>query len=289
MTQSTKTTVEVEAPAKVNVCLVVTGRRPDGYHDVATVMAPLALADRLTITIEAGRGLSVRGDGPGCPPDEKNLAGQAALAFLGAAGVEARLAIRLVKNVAVGAGLGGGSSDAAATLLALNGHFGRPLGNDKLWRLARRLGSDVPFFLAGGWAFASGRGEYVTRVRGPREVPLLLASPERGIPTARVYRALTPADLAATVDPLWNLLSHLEEEVEAWWEAGVNSLEAPALRLFPVLAKLKAALAELGYENARLSGSGGTFVAPRGAEGTAQEAAAVLTAQGYRAALTATR
>ncbi|UCH78287.1 MAG: 4-(cytidine 5'-diphospho)-2-C-methyl-D-erythritol kinase [Candidatus Coatesbacteria bacterium] len=289
MTKLTKTTLEVEAPAKVNVCLVVTGRRPDGYHNVATVMAPLALADRLTITVDAGRGLTVRGDGPGCPPDEKNLAGQAALAFLAAAGVEACLDLHLVKNVAVGAGLGGGSSDAAATLLALNGHFGRPLGDDKLWRLARRLGSDVPFFLAGGWAFASGRGEYVTRVRGPREVQLLLASPDRGIPTARVYRALEPSDLAANADPCWEVLARLEEEAEAWWEAGVNTLEAPALRLFPVLAELKAALAELGYENARLSGSGGTFVAPRGEERTAREAQEALTARGYRVALTATR
>lgn len=284
-----ETKLEVDAHAKVNVCLLVGGRRADGYHDVATVMAPLELADALTVTITAGRGVNVSCDGAGVPAGERNLAGRAALAFLGAAKVEARVDVHLVKKVPVGAGLGGGSSDAATMLTALNGHFGRPVGEDALWRLARRLGSDVPFFLHPGWGFATGRGDFVTAVTGPAGVPLLLAAPSRSVQTARVYQALTADEYAPDADALWTVLARLDGAPAAWWPAGENSLESPALRAFPFLDKLKRALAELGVEDARLSGSGGAFAAPAVDGEKARAAASELTARGYWATVTATR
>jgi 4-diphosphocytidyl-2-C-methyl-D-erythritol kinase len=283
-----ETKLQVDAHAKVNVCLLVGGPRADGYHDVATVMAPLELADALAVTVGEGRGVRFTCDGAGVPPGEGNLAARAARAFLTAAKVEGRVDVHLTKNVPVGAGLGGGSSDAAAALRALNEHFGRPLGPDALWRLARSLGSDVPFFLAGGWAFAAGRGEFVTRVRGPAGAPFLLTAPRRSVPTARVYKALAADDYAADAGPLWEVLARLGGQAPAWWAAGENSLQAPALRAFPFLEELRRTLVELGVDGARLSGSGGAFAAPAPDSDKAQAAAAELEARGYWAAVTAT-
>jgi 4-diphosphocytidyl-2-C-methyl-D-erythritol kinase len=273
----------------VNVCLLVGGKRADGYHDVATVMAPIALADALTVDVrEGGRGIRVSCDGDGVPNGKRNIAGQAAAAFVAAAGVKAAVAIRVEKNVPVGAGLGGGSSDAAATLAALNEHFAKPLGRDALWTLARRLGSDVPFFLDGGWGFATGRGEFVTRVRGPARVPLLVAAPRRRVPTARVYQELAAGDYAANADAAWRVLAALDGPAPAWWAAGENSLARPAARAFRFLAELERALSDLGYGDARLSGSGGAFVAPADDDDRARAAAAELSAGGYWAVVTAT-
>jgi 4-diphosphocytidyl-2-C-methyl-D-erythritol kinase len=256
-------------------------------------MAPLDLADGLIVEIEEGPPeVAVTCEGrKGAPDGQGNLAAKAAAAFLAAAGLEASIRIRVRKEIPVGAGLGGGSSDAGLTLRTLNEHFGRPLGDDAEWRLARDLGSDVPFFLNGGWAYATGRGEFVTAVSGPEEVPLLLAAPDRGIPTPRVYRELTPEDFAADLDPVWNVLANLDKPAEDWWGAGRNSLEESASRAFPVLAELKTALRELGFANARLSGSGGTFVAPVAAGDipAAEEAVEELTAAGHWSILTTTR
>jgi len=271
------------------VCLLVAGKRADGYHDVATVMAPLTLADVLTVDVrEGGRGVSVRCDGTGVPNDERNIAARAAAAFLNATRVEAGVTLHIAKNVPVGAGLGGGSSDAAATLRALNERFGRPLGRDALWDIAGRLGSDVPFFLDGGWGYATGRGEFVTRVRGPAGAALLVAVPRQGVSTARVYDEFAAEDYAASVDAAWRVLAALDAPAAAWWAAGENSLARPASRAYPFLEQLHSTLAELGYGHARLSGSGGAFVAPAGDEEKATAAAAELATRGYWAAVTAT-
>ncbi|NIT36720.1 MAG: 4-(cytidine 5'-diphospho)-2-C-methyl-D-erythritol kinase [candidate division Zixibacteria bacterium] len=280
--------IETGAPAKVNVCLLVAGRRADGYHDVATVLAPLALADSLAIQVKGGRGVHVSSDGAGVPEGEKNLAGQAASALLGAAQIKAAVRIHIAKKIPVGTGLGGGSSDAAATLKTLNEHFGRPLGEDGLWRLARRLGSDVPFFLKNSWAFAAGRGELVTRLRGPAGVRLLVAAPRRSVSTARVYGALTPDEYVREATALWEVIARLEQPAAAWWAAGKNSLEAPACRAFRFLNELKSALVDLGFDAARLSGSGGAFVTPAADEEKAKKAVAELTSRGYWATTTAT-
>lgn len=285
---TTEAKIEVDAHAKVNVCLLVGGPRADGYHDVATVMAPLELADALTITFGEGRGVHFSCDGAGVPAGDRNLVARAARAFLAAAKLEGRVDAHLKKNVPVGAGLGGGSSDAAAALRALNEHFGRPLGPDALWRLARNLGSDVPFFLNGGWGYAAGRGEFVTRVRGPAGAPFLLAAPRRSVPTMRVYGALTADDYAADAGPLWEVLARLGGPAGVWWTAGENSLQAPALRAFPFLGELRETLTELGVDGARLSGSGGAFAAPAPDADKARAAAAELDARGYWAAVTAT-
>jgi len=288
MTGDSEARREVLAPAKVNVALLVAGRRPDGFHDLLTLMAPLTLADRLTVEVAAGEGVAIACGERAVPNDERNLAARAALAFLDEAGLRRRVTIGLEKVVPVGAGLGGGSSDAAAVLAALNDLLGRPLSADRMWRLALTLGSDVPFFLVGGWALAAGRGEHLTRVRGPAGVPLLVAAPRRGISTPRVYQAVTPGDYAADAGALCGLLARLGRPASEWWPRGVNSLMAPAMRAYTLLARLARRLGELGFAEARLSGSGGAFVAPAVDAARAEAACAALAAEGYWAAVTAT-
>lgn len=278
----------VFARAKVNVTLLVTGVRPDGYHNILTVFAPLVLADKLVVTVGPGKGVVVKSNNPAAPGSEKNLAARAASAFLHAAGVTARVEIDLEKNVHVGAGLGGGSSDAAAVLRTLNERWRNVFDADALWRLAWSLGADVPFFLLDGWALGAGRGEILTPLRGPKEVPLLLAAPRRGIPTAKVYAALAPRDFVSSADPVWRVIARLSGDVGDWWREGVNSLEEPACRSFPILKKVKAKMADLGFDNARLSGAGGAFVAPVIDRCKAQAAAAALRAAGFWSVVTAT-
>ncbi len=288
MPNGNETTAEVPAPAKVNVSLIVTGRRADGYHDLATIMAPVTIADDLKIKITDGRGVHLTCADPGVPADGRNLAARAAQVFCAAAQTAARVEIHLKKRVPVGAGLGGGSSDAAAVLKALNEMWGAPLSEDTLWRLARTLGSDVPFFLNRGWALATGRGEFITRVAGPAGTPLLLAAPRRSIPTPRVYQSLGETEYATDAGPIWDVLAALGEPAATWWAAGANSLEPPARRVFPLLNDLRGELAELGYENARLSGSGGAFVAPVEDPTRAARAVTALTTLGYWAEVTTT-
>ncbi len=145
-------------PAKVNLYLRVVGRRPDGYHEVVTVMQPLSLADVLTVDL-AGESIQLMCDQPGLPQGEENLVWRAARRFQEETGQPRGVRLRLSKNIPVAAGLGGGSSDAAGTLLALNALTGKPLADSRLHHLAGRLGADVPFFSAGSrrWGAAAVR------------------------------------------------------------------------------------------------------------------------------------
>ncbi len=276
--------LSVRAYAKVNVVLLVAGKRADGYHDVVTLLAPIALADDVDVAITSGADVTLDVTGADIPADERNLAFRAAALYRKTTAWRPGVHIALGKNVPVGAGLGGGSSDAAAVLKAM---AGRPLGADDLWRLAREIGSDVPFFLFNGWAVAAGRGEYITSVAGPAATPLLLAAPRRGIPTGRVYAAVNPTDWAAAPAPLWETLAALGAGVRAWWPRGTNDLEGPAIRTFPILGALKARLTDVGFGHARLSGSGGAFVAPV-ETADAAAARAALENDGWWSALTTT-
>jgi 4-diphosphocytidyl-2-C-methyl-D-erythritol kinase len=287
-TSNPKDAVTLAAPAKINVTLLVTGKRADGYHELATLLAPLALADQITVRRSAAPGVRLEVAGADLPNDERNLAYRAAAAVIAAADLPFGFDLRLTKNVPVGAGLGGGSSDAAAVLTAANDIAGSPLSADALWRLGRGLGADVPFFLGTGWALATGRGEFLTRVRGPAGVRFLLVAPAEAVSTARVYAEVTAADYGRDADGLWDLIARLEEPVAAWWPRGVNNLEAAATRVVPPLADLKKLLTESGFPTARLSGSGGTFVAPAPDREAAEATAGVLRARGYRAAVTTT-
>ncbi len=236
-------------PAKVNLYLRVLGKRPDGYHELVTVMQPLSLADELTVT-PGGPGLNFSCDHPGLPRGKGNLVWRAARAFEEAAG--RRLAVRLTlkKRIPVAAGLGGGSSDAAAALLALNQLADGPLSQDELHRLARQLGADVPFFLEDGPAVARGIGE----VLAPLDLPpywYVLLNPGVRLSTRWVYENLDLTRLApGPQKEAWD-----PERPQVWVR---NDLQGVAVGRFPELAARLSQLQQLGAVAAAVSGSGPT-------------------------------
>lgn len=234
--------MQVRAHAKINWALRVTGKRDDGYHDIETLFQTISLHDTLTFR-ESDR-LTLTCDDPTIPTGDTNLVLRAARA----AGA-GKLAIELRKRIPAGGGLGGGSSDAAATLEAL--------GAANAKDIALSLGSDVPFFLTGGTAYATGRGEIITPLPRVTGVPLLLLFPEERVSTARAYAMLRrfspPLGIAryrAMIDD--GLLAHAGELI--------NDFEEPIFDALPQLRRLKSWLIETGAAWAAMSGSGSTMV-----------------------------
>ena len=189
----------IQAPCKINLHLAIGERRPDGFHDLESLFVTLALGDTLRFEHSAEKGAYLRFSGhllvvPAQEiPPEKNLVTRAVSLFRERTGFSTGLSIRLDKRVPVGAGLGGGSSDAASTLLALNAFSGAALSMDELGEMAAILGSDVPFFLSGGAAFVSGRGEKIEPVSVPRGLWVILLMPPFASDTASAFRLLDEA------------------------------------------------------------------------------------------------
>ena len=246
----------VQAPAKVNLWLRVLGRRPDGFHDLETLMVPLALADAVTLTTTGEQGgIEFHCDDPTLPTDGSNLAVRAATAFYERAGFQPQLRLELAKRIPHGAGLGGGSSDAASVLLGLNQLHEFPLSPEILAELAAMLGSDVPFFLARGPALCRGRGERVEPVPVFPEgsLPLLLLKPPFGVPTPWAYSRWRDAREIPGV--------RYEAQTFPWGEL-VNDLERPVFEKFVFLATLKGwLLGQPEVAGALMSGSGSTTLA----------------------------
>ncbi len=189
-----KRAVSVPAYAKVNLFLDVVGKRPDGYHSLVTLFERIDLADRLTVELTGDGRIECLCDSPQVPVDGTNLAVRAAFAYRQATNDSLGIRIQLKKQIPVAAGLGGGSSDAAATLLALQQLSSNRLSEAELDRIARQLGSDVPFFLAQRpWALGRGRGEELEPVTFPMSLWHLLVYPNVPISTRAVYQAFTPS------------------------------------------------------------------------------------------------
>lgn len=241
------------APAKVNLSLRVLGRREDGFHDIETRMVPLALADQVRLAPGERDGIEFLCDDPTLPADGNNLAVRAATAFCERADCTPRLRLELTKRVPHGAGLGGGSSDAATVLLGLNEFHGFPLLPETLDGLAAGLGSDVPFFLVRGAAICRGRGERVEPAEFSYRLPLLLLKPPFGVPTPWAYGRWREARKIPGV--------RYAAQVFSWGEL-VNDLERPVFEKYVFLATLKGWLLEQPeVAGALLSGSGSTTLA----------------------------
>jgi 4-diphosphocytidyl-2-C-methyl-D-erythritol kinase len=179
--------MKILAPAKINLTLEIIGRRSDGYHDLATWMAPVGLYD--SIEIEFGETPSFVSNVPELKEDSSNLVIRAVETFRQAASIDATYNIRLEKVIPLGAGLGGGSSDAAATLLLLNALHRLPLNRSQIHRLSADLGSDVAFFIDARSAWCTSRGEIMEPHEFPRGLWVLLSKPGFGVSTAEAYRA----------------------------------------------------------------------------------------------------
>ncbi len=246
--------IVLHAHAKINLWLRILAREHGtGYHQIETAFCRLRLADELCLeSVPEGFELTVEGTDLG-PPDS-NLVTRAAAAFRDATGIDPAVQVRLHKRIPAGAGLGGGSSDAATTLLALNRIHGWPLDGAALHRLACLLGADVPFFLGGAaLALAWGRGDRLLSLPAPPAASVCLICPATPIPTADAYRAWDEAADCVPVPPLEpaDLLS---------WETiagrAHNDFEAVATRWIPDLAAIRGALLDAGARFARLTGSG---------------------------------
>ncbi|MCC7493904.1 MAG: 4-(cytidine 5'-diphospho)-2-C-methyl-D-erythritol kinase [Fimbriimonadaceae bacterium] len=249
--------LRIATAAKVNLTLEMLRRRPDGYHDLASVFCAIELWDELTFTPSPDLRLSVQG--AHLPCDERNLCWRAATGLAALAGVRPAVSIAVRKQIPVGGGLGGGSGNAAGTLAALRQFWRLAVPAAELARLAAELGSDVPFFLHGGTALAAGRGEQLTPLPALTGYRVVVLAPAAGVSTGAVYGALRdfrPAAGAASATLATALRAGAVPAPETWL---VNDLEAPAAAISPTVAADRAVLQQLDLPPWRLSGSGGSW------------------------------
>jgi 4-diphosphocytidyl-2-C-methyl-D-erythritol kinase len=245
--------VRLRALAKINLDLRVLHSRPDGYHEIRTIFQTISLADTIDVAFRRARRTAIQITGADDIPD--NLMVRAAELALDAMRITGRVEFRLRKRIPMGAGLGGGSSDAAAVLLALPVLAGRRLDLPRLMQLAAQLGSDVPFFLQGGAAVALGRGTELYPLPDCPPRRGLLIAPGVHVSTAAAYRALAPR---LTTESQQNKIVSFQSR--AWGELGdgpaVNDFETVVFEQFPQLARLKQRLVKLGANPAMMTGSG---------------------------------
>ncbi len=266
----------LRAPAKINLCLSVLGRRPDGYHDVDMVMQAVGLYDLVTVERTA-EGLSVFCSAPGVPEGGGNIAWRAGRVLLDRAGAGAGLQITIEKQIPVAAGLGGGSSDAAAVLVAGNALLGTGLSREELARIGTGLGMDVPFFLHGPTARAQGRGEVLTDLAPPAPFWVLLANPGFAVSTAWAYQSL---NFGLTKKVNCNNIASLPVGKIA--EMLHNDLETATAAAHPVIREMEQALIEAGALGARMSGSGPTVFGVFPDEQACRGAVSALGPRGWR-------
>lgn len=246
-------TCKIKTPAKLNIRLKVTGRRPDGYHDLVSVMVPVTVFDDLEFRVLDEERIRLSCDGFEVPADEDNLVWRAASAFFSRAGLQGGVSISLKKGIPVAAGMGGGSSDAAATLLALNDMWSRPLSLEDLHPIATRLGADVPFFLLGRPSLARGIGEILEPIREWPPTWYVIVTPRLEISTAWVYGQLK-LKLTSKEDDY--IIENLKKGSFKVSELLENDLETVTCVRYPVIETIKETLREAGAEGAMMTGSG---------------------------------
>ena len=249
----------IKAPAKINLFLRVIGKRPDGYHDLHSLMCPVGLFDTLTLMFDQP-GISVACEHPDVPEDSTNLVVRAATHFFKAAfadppAFETGVHIAIQKQIPVGAGLGGGSSDAAAVLKALNDHFGTPLSIADLKRVGARIGADIPFFICSGPCVATGIGDRLKAFSGLFPYVAVLVYPNASVSTAWVYKNL---NLRLTKDKKKLSNFHFDGRFFNIDKHLVNDLEPVTQQALPVISNIKRLLLENGAAGAMMSGSGST-------------------------------
>ncbi len=258
--------------AKINLTLDILGLRDDGYHEIATVMQSLALADTLTLTRQE-EGITLTVDLPGLEADERNLAHRAAALVMKECGVRGGVHIDIAKRIPVAAGLAGGSADAAATLRGMNELYGLGLSDAELCALGAQIGSDIPFSLMGGTIFATGRGEIMRRVADFPETPIVLAKPQVSVSTPWAYRSYDahPPEYHPNNAAFLDALARGDRTRCA--DLICNVLEPVTEAVHPVIGDYRARMQEHGAICAMMSGSGPTVFGLFTDERTAADAA----------------
>jgi 4-diphosphocytidyl-2-C-methyl-D-erythritol kinase len=244
--------MQVLAPAKINLSLKILGRREDGFHEIETLISPISLADKIDIERQS-RWIDFSCDDPTLPGGDENLAVRAAKAFFDKTKINSGVGIKLHKKIPHGAGLGGGSSDAAATLRALNQLFETNFSPEELTKLGSTIGSDVPFFLFESAAVCKGRGEIVNPTKLNKKLSILLLKPAFGVSSAWAYSRWQDSKEIPRI-------SYQPQNFDG--QSFVNDLERPVFEKFVFLAQLKAWLMKQAEVDATLmSGSGSTVFA----------------------------
>jgi 4-diphosphocytidyl-2-C-methyl-D-erythritol kinase len=247
--------MKILSPAKINLFLHVRGKRPDGYHELFSLMCCVTLFDEISLQFGGGETIEIDCSHRNVPADESNLAYQAASLFLSQRSSRQSLKIHLTKNIPVAAGLGGGSSNAASILLALNIHYGHPFSRKHLMEMGLKLGADVPFFIFQKPALATGIGDKLDTFEGGLPYRVLLLYPGFNVSTAETYQnlnlGLTKAKKKPTSNHLklnrFNPVRHL-----------TNDLEQVTALKYPEIGLAKEKLLNLGAVGALMSGSGPT-------------------------------
>ncbi|HKX26638.1 MAG TPA: 4-(cytidine 5'-diphospho)-2-C-methyl-D-erythritol kinase [Blastocatellia bacterium] len=254
--------------AKINWTLEILGRRADGYHELRTLLQTVSLADELSFTLN-GREIEIECDHPAVPCDESNLVYRAAKLLADLSGIRRGVRIGIRKRIPVAAGLGGGSSNAAVTLLALQRLWGIELAPRDQFRLGSQLGSDVPFFMIGGTCLGVGRGDEVYPLADLETEFLLLINAGIEVPTREVYAGLpveltnpgTAAKMPLSLEAAYaNLAAQGRQDgaIGAWL---YNDLETTVVARYPLLSEIKERLTRLGARGVLMSGSGSTIFA----------------------------
>lgn len=246
-------TYSIKTPAKVNIRLKITGRRPNGYHELVSIMVPVDLFDILELNVHSGGQINIQSKGFEVPKDENNLIYLAASSFMSRLGIDNGTSINLIKNIPVAAGLGGGSSDAAATLLILNRIYSNPLSNSDLHDLAVKLGADVPFFLNCRPSLVTGIGDIIKPIPNWPELWYLIITPPIKVSTSWVYRNLKLELTTGEYDYILKILKNDTFSISRILE---NDLETVTSASFPIINTLKKLLMDADAEGAIMSGSG---------------------------------
>lgn len=272
MSNSSARRVQVRAPAKINLTLRVLGTRPDGYHELRTMFQSVALHDTLTFTPSDGP-FSIVCDDPRCPSNEENLVWRAADALWRAAGRRGRpsgVRVGVRKQIPIEAGLGGGSSDAAAALRALAAMWQLPITAERVYAIARNLGADVPFFFEGGTVLCVDRGDVLYPLIDRPASSVVLIFPNFGVSTRDAYR-------------WWDEWTEAQTPTETG-----NDLQGPVAARHPGIARAVARLRRLGASQAAMSGSGSAVFGLFSSDRKAQAAARAVASSRVRVVVTET-
>ncbi len=250
----------IKCPAKVNLSLDVVNRREDGYHNLRMIMHTVKLFDTLTVTAYPSdvTEITLSSNLKFLPVDERNLCFKSAKLFLEKSKLCARVNIKIQKNIPVGAGLGGGSTDAAGTLLALNTLFDSPFAKPALLDLAKTIGADVPFFIYGGCMLAEGIGEILTPLPALKDAVFLLAKPKYGISTPYVYKNLDIESVCNHPDIDAAISALRQNDFDKLGSVAGNVLETVVTKEYSEIEQYKQIMNNHGAIYSLMSGSGST-------------------------------
>lgn len=246
--------IQLKSFAKINLCLYVLRRRRNGFHDIYSVMQAVDLYDRLNL-YRIPEGIVIQTDDPQLPTDRRNLVYKASEIFLNQTQIDSGVRVKIKKRIPSSSGLGGGSSNAAFTLMGLNKLFNTLLSPKKLKLMAEKIGSDVPFFLSSGQAVATGRGEKIREAKLPRDYWIVLIKPNLKLSTSWVYKnfKINLTKGKKLIKIYKNKKSFFESIIG--WE---NELEKVAVKKCPQIKELRVKLQEIGATKTSMSGSGPT-------------------------------